>query len=86
MNGKIDKEGYLYIERGGMMKRQGCFFHTATATAIMNYVCGDGCSQFGEPVQPPPHMQPAASPKMLLDICQGRTLVFEKFEDERGAK
>ena len=71
MKGKIDKLGYLWIERTNMMKEQHCLEHLRTTT------CGDQCPQFGEP------HGGQNTKKITLDICQGRDLWFDEFTDER---
>ena len=45
MVGKIDKSGYLFIERGGCFERQYC-------PNTRKEPCGHSCPLFGEPDQP----------------------------------
>ncbi len=73
LHGKIDKEGYLSIERGKKFKRQGCIYSNGPG------YCGDWCPQFGEP----DYFRYKEHKDIRLDICQGRTLYFDKLEDER---
>lgn len=73
MKGKVNSIGRLIIVRGNKTEQeQWCPFADDLS-------CGDWCPLFGEP------KIPNNSRFTVLDICQGRTLTFEKFEDERGA-
>ena len=69
MKGKIDKDGYPYIERAGKMKRQDC--------ANRPVYCGDWCPLFGEPERVPNTVE-----MMSIDLCKV-TLNFTDFTDER---
>jgi hypothetical protein len=73
MKGKIDNRGSLYIERGGVIKRQFCPY----AGIPDNVDCGDWCPLFGEPEE-------SIDNKLFyLDICRETLLVFDSFTDER---
>lgn len=41
MNGKIDKDGFLHIERAGVIKKQRCINNP-------DMFCGDWCHSFGD--------------------------------------
>jgi len=69
MIGKINKNGELYIERCGKMGIQYCPFQVGAEA------CGVWCPLFGEPFVDPNYVE--------LQICQGRTLVFDEFTDQR---
>jgi len=51
MNGKIDKSGDLLIERGGVMRKQGCPYRIDLFEGVhFDYrLCGDWCPLFVEP-------------------------------------
>lgn len=70
MKGKIDKNGYLLIERSNNeYKKQFC------ADSVKDYPCGDWCPSFGEPVK-------ENDRENSLNFCMG-TLHFNQFTDER---
>ncbi len=79
MKGKIDKLGYLWIERANLyitMKEQHCLEHPKTT------ICGHWCPQFGEPE--PIYAGENITPDLIeVEICQGRVLQFDEFADER---
>ncbi len=76
MKAKINKSGYLWIERANMMKEQHCLEYPRTTT------CGDQCPQFGEPE--PIYVGENATPDLIeVEICQRRCLQFDEFTDER---
>lgn len=75
MDGKISKDGILYIRRGDKLKKQFCQFCAGDT-------CGDLCPQFGEPV----HVCNNETNAWTFDICQGKHLTFENFTDERMEK
>lgn len=80
MNGKIDRSGALSIERGGKMRQQSCVYGEGRGIH-----CGDWCPQFGEPVA----LEFGYIDTVVqahLTICQGRTLAFQQFADERGGE
>jgi hypothetical protein len=79
MNGKISKEGDLYIERAGVMKPQFCP-HNPYALGSDNGMteCGDWCPLFGE-IQKLPYV---AHTSFLVELCQKR-LIFNQLDDER---
>lgn len=88
MEGKIDSKGWLQIQRPSGVKGQFCPVYGDSLH------CGDWCPLFGEPIS-----QRIGEPAMIshgvahggygftgkteLQICQNRTLVFDKFTDER---
>ena len=67
--GKIDKNGYLFIERGGRMERQDCPYTRMSP-------CSHSCPKFGNPDM-------CSGRTVFLAICGGQVLVFKKFVDER---
>jgi hypothetical protein len=75
MNGKISKEGTLYIERAGVMKRQECPFVNSVDAGT---ACGDWCPLFGE-IQGLPY---ATHTSFLVELCEKR-LIFNHLEDSR---
>ena len=79
MEGKIDKHGFLWIKRKGKFVIQACPF---TQDEVK---CGHWCPQFGEPQSRKTKID--LTGKVIqschLPICLGKTLVFNKFEDER---
>jgi len=79
MEGKIDKHGFLWIKRKGKFVIQVCPF-TQNETK-----CGHWCPQFGEPTLYEAGLESTNDiiREWFLSICQGKTLVFNKFEDER---
>jgi len=70
MNGKINYNGMLEIERTSYYKTHKCPFSPA------EFNCGDWCPQFSEPV--PENWQ------TKIEICHGKTLYFDEFKDERS--
>jgi len=68
MEGKISKEGILFIKRGSLFKKQRC---------NINVYCGDLCPLFGEP-----HIMRDRN-RQSLQICDNRVLFFKKLIDER---
>lgn len=72
MNGKIDKQGRLFIERSSSFyKIQGCPLNPSG-----NDWCGNWCPQFSEPVK--------ENRQTKIEICHGKTLDFNEFKDERS--
>jgi hypothetical protein len=82
MNGKIDIEGFLVLERAREYKTQCCMhrqrdFGTGEYAKYEVAYCGDWCPQFGEP------FRFEYDSKFKLMICEGRKITFDKFEDQR---
>ena len=75
MVGKIDIDGSLNIKRYKNMDMTYCPY-CVTPDGDQLLSCGDWCPQFGEP-------KDNGMGGTNLQICQGRTLVFDKFTDER---
>ena len=71
MTGKIDKSGYLFIERGGCFERQYC-------PNTRKEPCGHSCPLFGEPAKTRPKIK-----SVYLSLCKDKLLVFTRFIDER---
>jgi len=86
MNGKIDAQGCLWIERGGVWVQQMCHYSTDDVGA--RFACAHDCPLFGEPKEPSlcVYVKDQWKEGIAIDICQGRTLFFEQFTDERGGK
>ena len=74
MKGKIDDNGTLSIERAGRMKEMEC-------ALIRERWCSDNCPHFGEPYKDDGGQITIGNSK--LDICHGKTLLFDSFTDER---
>ena len=82
MNGKIDINGHLYIERGGVLKQMQCKKADHIVDQRGNYIqriCRDNCPHFSEP-QPDLY---SSSYAVTLEICHEKVLKFKEFEDER---
>lgn len=73
MEGKINKNGYLSIMRGGKIKAQDCPYTSVQGEELCS--CGDWCPLFREP-------NVNASGFASLTICNA-ILSFDKFSDER---
>ena len=71
MKGLIDKDGKLNILRGKELKEQWCNRSGQRAGE-----CCDTCPLFGEP-------EITTDGKVNLTICDGKTLIFEEFFDDR---
>ena len=83
MDGKIDRNGFLYIKRGKKMKTVLCpfcawnTFEKMGQTQIEQNPCGDWCVLFGEP-------EIAGSPlPARIVVCHDKELWFNEFTDER---
>jgi hypothetical protein len=75
MKGKIDKNGWLTIERSGTERPQLC--PVAAYNPDIDFSrCGDWCPLFGEPIYLDMNIT-------ALEICRTR-LVFDEFTDERS--
>lgn len=76
-NGKIDKDGFLWIERGEKYKQQYCPYHDLHPGLLR---CGDFCPLFGEP-------QIRRDGRLrgwyALSICDDKILHFADLEDLR---
>ena len=108
MEGKIDSEGRLWIQRKSELLMQQCPFDSSLADVNVQrrVACGSWCPLCGEPKEriSPSCMKELTtafqyglflSPENCLEsienatrytyltICQDRTLVFDKFTDER---
>jgi hypothetical protein len=68
MRGKIDKNGFLHIERRGKMIMQRCPHSVQDG-------CGDWCPLFGEPEFI------SCGKEKRLELC-GKTLIFDNLEKE----
>ena len=80
MNGKIDSNGWLRIERGGKERLQECPFTQKTFQVnnlTIREPCGDRCPLFGEP------KLEIDGKSAIIEICNGKTLFLDKFTDER---
>lgn len=74
---RIDKDGFLAIERGGKMKPQNCPYDNPPIDSIPAK-CGHWCPLFGEP-------EFTSENVMMLGICNDKYLICDvkDFEDER---
>lgn len=94
--GKINKDGFLHIQRGAELKAQSCPHGPYPAYSDRTTLCGDWCPLFGEPDPQKIIIHEHAdlgmymeslpdhySPVTVLSLCSGE-IHFEKFEDERG--
>ena len=77
MEGKISKEGKLFIKRAGELKAQECM-HSRPRCA-----CSDLCPFFSEPSQPWLDSDLSFSEETVLWLCDKKDLCFTKFTDER---
>jgi hypothetical protein len=68
--GKIDKDGYLWIKRGSKMLTQYCCY-TGFTEACRHY-----CPALSDPVKDD-------DGRMGLWLCGGTYILFDKFVDER---
>jgi hypothetical protein len=85
MKGKINKKGELEIKRAGKFKLQECRSAGAFFVPDDGYhspslcTCSDDCLHFGE-------LEKALCSEnhnKSLQVCQGKILYFDEFEDER---
>lgn len=83
MKGKIDKGGFLYIERAGKTRNMDC--HYAIWTNMKNgpnqqynepMPCGHGCALFGEPKE----VEVNGQKRIRLPLCV-RELTFTELDD-----
>ena len=75
MKGKIDENGYLFIQRGNIPRPQYCM------ASYEEFKCGDHCPLFGEiEIQSGGGIVPSG---LGLPICQDRILSFDELADER---
>jgi hypothetical protein len=74
MKGKIDKNGYFYIQRAGKYAKQDCPFASRGSSGVE---CGGWCALFGEP------SEATASGRVELELCRDKPLRFDEFTDER---
>jgi hypothetical protein len=94
MKGKINSQGFLQIYRGDANPKhyqpQICPFRS---NAIANQMfeqkytafCGQWCPHFGEPFNLDyytPEGEKRVDEKITLDLCHGKTLIFEELEVE----
>lgn len=80
MKGKIDNNGWLWIERGSKEKLQECPFmqRAFEVNDIAIAPCGDWCPLFGEP------KLEIDGKSAIIEICDGKTLFLDQFADERA--
>jgi len=77
MEGKINKQGILVIERAGILSRMKCRGGGHYGGADKFDFCKDACAKFGEPTVNP------GTGKTDLTICENKTWSFDTFTDER---
>lgn len=89
MTGILDKDGLLKIEREGVMIEMCCPFgntpnvqgeHGVFWTHQATKRCGDWCPLFSEPLNTSGSDIPE---KVTLQLCNGKTLTFDTFADDR---
>lgn len=88
MNATIDKDGFLHIERAGVMKEQVCplYHHRGQyafddgSVSLRNRQCGDWCPLFGEPT-----IQDYGDNNKVIaiNLCE-MGWEFDTLTDERG--
>lgn len=82
MNGKLNENGLLLVERKGEYVTQLCpytsFRHDGGSSAMG---CGHWCPLFGEP-ESETSVSLGTTGRTLLPLCH-KTLVFDEFTDER---
>jgi hypothetical protein len=80
MNGKLNENGLLLVERKGEYVTQLCpytsFRHDGGSSAMG---CGHWCPLFGEP------RKAQIGTSIMVELCNERTLFFDDFTDEREA-
>jgi len=87
MKGKIDKNGYLFIKRGGKYEPQLCPHSTHLVNDCVGFVnCGEWCVKFGEPKEIEVDLlnDTEKLDGIYLNVCE-LCLEFEEFTDEREA-
>ena len=72
MKAAINQDGFLSIERAGILQRQYCPFQAAEESQE----CGDWCPMFGEP-------DIWSQNLVSISICNGKTIKLELLEDHR---
>jgi hypothetical protein len=77
MNGRIDKDGKLLIERKGKLIAQDCKFSSNREYEI-NGQCSHFCPLFSEPT--------TNNGKIILKLCHGKVLKFDSLVDKRNSK
>lgn len=75
MKAKIDKNGYLELERAGKFKRQYCPF---TAYDDNPNICGDWCPLFD--------IRTSSDNATVIYLCNQRSYYDVELTDERGAE
>ena len=75
MKAQIDKDGALWIERGGVLKETGCPYDNPPDSGLGSASCGDWCPLFGEP-------ETQNDGGGFVQLCR-RLLTFDEFTDER---
>jgi hypothetical protein len=95
MKGMIDKNGFLHIERAGVMNKQSCPFTQVTSYERQSFQCGDWCPLFGEILyhrkmdivdygeNEKMGFEPTPDGLLSLTICHGKELIFDTLTDER---
>lgn len=81
MNGKINRKGWLSIQRKSEFKDMSCINVMALDEAD-DRMCGDWCPHFGEP-EPSKFHEQDVTPVTYLSICQSKIILFESLTDER---
>lgn len=74
---KINNNGFLEIERAGIMKQQFC-----VNAPVSDCRCGDWCPMFGEPELAAEVKKTGKKVLYILTLCKAN--LFGDIEDERG--
>jgi hypothetical protein len=77
--GRIDRSGFLHINRAGLEKPQVCPWTIAQENKFTS--CGDHCPHFGEP-----RRITLSGWDAILNICHGKELIFDILTDDRDKK
>lgn len=81
MKAKIDKDGWLWLERAGKFKKQYCLFQNEN-NDLGQAKCGDWCPLFGKIET----NYDLITSEFKIEICQNRILHFDEIIDERNQK
>ena len=82
MLGVIGENGVLQIIRGRSLEPMQCAYSVYPAGTKDAKLCSDKCALFGEPEKTKFHFGLYTK----IKLCQGRTLVFGGFVDNRGRR
>ena len=85
MKGKIDRDGFLWIERAGKMNETTCpYSQWLNKTTEEPISCGDWCPLFGEPILKALRLfNNDVVNKMTIELCR-KDIIFDELTDERS--